>query len=114
MISGFFRIAFTGTAGSGFGMLVLRDGNIAGADIGGATYDGTYTENLSTSEISINVIMSAPAGITPVQTVVPLAAPISVPIKATFAQEAINSQKPTLLQTPLGPVNVVLQKIRDV
>ncbi len=113
MINGFFRIAFTGTAGSGFGILALRDGSIAGADVGGATYDGTYAENPTTGEINITVTMAAPAGITPVQTGVPLAAPISVPITATLTQADLNSDKPTLLQSPLGPVNVVFRKIRD-
>jgi hypothetical protein len=113
MIDGFFRIAFTGAAGSGFGILALHDGSIAGADVGGAIYDGAYTENPATGEINIKVTMAAPAGLTPVQTGIPLAAPISVPITATFAQADINSDKPTLLQSPLGPVNVVFRKIRD-
>ena len=38
MMAGFFRIAFTGTAGSGFGVLVLRDGSIAGADAARQSY----------------------------------------------------------------------------
>jgi hypothetical protein len=114
MINGIFRIAFTGANGSGFGVLVLREGIIAGADIGGAVYDGTYTENSAAKEIGINVTMTAPAGVAPVQTGVPLAAPISVPITATIAQADINSDKPTLLQSPLGPVNVIFRKIRDI
>jgi hypothetical protein len=111
--NGFFRIAFTGNAGSGFGILALRDGVIAGADVAGAVYDGTFTENAATGEINVAVTMSAPAGVTPVQTGVPLTAPISVPITATLAQADIDSEKPTLLQSPLGPVNVVFRKIRD-
>ena len=113
MIDGFFRIAYTGTAGSGFGVLALRDGSIAGADVAGGTYDGTYTENPKTGEISLQVTMAAPAGITPVQTGVPLAAPITLPITATFAVADTVSEKPILLGTPLGPVNVIFKKIRD-
>ena len=74
MIDGFFRIAFTGAAGSGFGILALRDGSIAGADVGGAIYDGTYSENAATAEVDIKVTMAAPAGVTPVQTGVPCGA----------------------------------------
>ena len=113
MIDGFFRIAFTGAAGSGFGILALHDGSIVGADAAGAIYDGTYAENHVTGEINISVTMAAPAGITPVQTGVPLAAPMSIPITATIAQADLNSDKPSLLQSPLGPVNVVFRKIRD-
>jgi hypothetical protein len=114
MIEGFFRIAFTGTAGSGFGVLVLRNGSVAGADVGGVIYDGTYTENPSTGEISIKLDMIAPAGASLVQTGIPLTTPKSVPITAIIDKANMNSDKPTLLQTPLGPVNVVFKKIRDI
>ena len=113
MIDGFFRIAFTGTAGSGFGMLVLRDGSIAGADVAGSIFDGTYTENSKTGEIDLQITMAAPEGVTPVQTGIPLAAPIALPITATLAQADIATEKLILLQTQLGPVNVIFKKIRD-
>jgi hypothetical protein len=114
MIDGFFRIAFTGAAGSGFGVLVFRQGSVAGADVGGATYDGTYSENPATGEINFKVNMAAPAGIAPVQTGVALTAPMDVPIAATLKSNDITSQKTVLLQTPLGPVNVIFSKIRDI
>ena len=106
-------MAFTGTAGSGFGLLVFRGGNIAGADVAGAIYDGTYRENLETGEISVQVIMKAPAGITPVQTSIPLAEPATLPISTTLTQEDIVTEKAILLDTPLGPVNVIFKKIRS-
>lgn len=114
MIEGFFRIAFTGAKGSGFGILLLTQGAIVGADVGGAVYDGTYTENPATGDIDIKVTMAAPAGMTPVQTGVPLAAPISVPITATVSRNNLNSNSATLLQSPLGAVNVIFHKIRDI
>jgi hypothetical protein len=112
-MDGFFRIAFTGTAGSGFGILVLHNGVIGGADVGGAIYDGSYTENPTTRELDFVVTMNAPAGITPVQTGIPLAAPLSIPITGSLGQENISSEIPTLFETPLGPVNVLFKKIRD-
>jgi len=63
-----FSITFTGAAGSGFGMLVLHRGVIAGADIAGATYDGSYTENSATQALDFQITMNVPAGATPVQT----------------------------------------------
>jgi hypothetical protein len=57
--------------------------------------------------------MTMPAGGTPVQTGIPLATPISVPISASLQQDEIGSAKPKLVQTPLGPVNLLCTKIRD-
>jgi hypothetical protein len=112
-MEGFFQIAFTGTAGSGFGMLVLHKGIVVGTDVAGASYDGSYTENAFTGELHFEITMNAPAGVTPVQTGIPLATQISLPINASLLREDIGTEKPTLVQTPLGPVNVLFKKIRD-
>jgi hypothetical protein len=112
-MDGFFRIAFTGAAGSGFGMLVLHSGVIVGADVGGATYDGSYTVSSATQALDFQITMNAPAGITPVQTGIALTAPISMPITGSIPQENITSETPTLLETQLGPVNLILKKLRD-
>lgn len=113
MLDGFFRIAFTGSAGSGFGLLVLHNGNIAGADVGGATYDGKYTLEPKTNDAIFEVTMTAPAGVIPVQTGIPLAVPATIPITGTLRQEDMETNKPTLVQSALGPVNVLFTKIRD-
>jgi hypothetical protein len=112
-MEGFFQIAFTGTAGSGFGMLVLQKGVVVGADVAGASYDGSYTENELTGQLDFEITMNAPAGVTPVQTGIPLTSPISLPIKASLLRDDIGTEKPTLVHTPLGPVNVLFKKIRD-
>lgn len=113
MIDGFFRMAFTGTNGSGFGILVLHDGSIAGADVAGGVYEGTYIQNPSQEQIQVNITLTIPAGTKPVQTGVPLAVPINFPIKVTLIRSDITENKPVLLETPLGPVNLLLKKIRD-
>lgn len=112
-MNGFYRIAFTGTAGSGFGMMVFHSGKIAGADVAGAIYDGEYTEDATTHEVSYRATMVAPAGIVPVQTGIPLLAPATMPISGWLRQEDVDSGRPVLLQTPLGPVNIIFSKIRD-
>jgi hypothetical protein len=112
-MDGFFRITFTGTAGSGFGVLVFHKGIIAGADVAGATFDGSYTEDPTAKQLDFHVTMNAPAGVTPVQTGVPIAAPMSLPINGTILEDHIAGGKPALLQTSLGPVNILFQKIRD-
>jgi hypothetical protein len=113
MVEGFFRIAFTGKSASGFGILVLNHGVVAGADVAGVTYDGTYIENQEKKTLEFQLIMHAPAGVTPVQTGVPVPAPVSLPITGSVKQEDVGTERPTLMQTPLGPVNVLFQKIRE-
>lgn len=113
MISGFFRMAFTGTAGSGFGILVLHSGSIAGADIAGATYDGHYSDNLATQGADFEITMAAPAGVALVQTGIPLPSPTTIHITGTLRQEDVEAERPILLQTLLGPINILFKKIRD-
>src|ERR1700730_16254276 len=107
MTEGFFRIAFTGATGTGLGILVVHKGSIVGADTGGGIYDGSYIENAGTQTLEFVITMSLPAGVAPVQTGIPLPTPMSVPISASLLQDEIGSGKPTLVQTPLGPVNVL-------
>jgi hypothetical protein len=113
MFSGFFRITFTGAVGSGFGVLVFHDGTIAGADVAGATFDGSYNESAEIDRVNFQVKMSLPAGVAPVQTGIPLPAPIADTISGYFLISNIGSQNPTLLETGLGPVNLLIQKIRN-
>lgn len=112
MVDGFYRIVFTGAHGSGFGILVLRDGYVAGADVGGALYDGQYKLNESGDHLVIDVTMRAPAGIVPVQTGIPLAVPADVPMHMTIPVN-FGGGAPILIETPLGKVNVIFAAIRD-
>jgi len=112
MVDGFYRITFTGLYGSGFGLLVLSNCAVAGADVGGALYDGLYELDESGKEIVVRVTMRAPAGITPVQTGVPLIVPADIPIIVTIPVDLAGGA-PVLVQTPLGKVNIILTKIRD-
>lgn len=113
MFGGFLRIAFTGANGNGLGILVLHDGSLVGADTGGGIYEGSYVENPDVRTLDFAITLSLPAGATPVQTGISLPAPMSVPIKSSVLQDDIGSENPTLVQTPLGPVNVLFKKIRD-
>jgi hypothetical protein len=112
VIEGFYNIAFTGAKGSGFGNLVISRGTVVGADAAGSTYDGTYTHDPKTKTIKLNVTMSAPAGVSPVQTGVPLTAAMSLPIETSIPED-FGSGKTILVNTPIGPVNVVFRKLRE-
>lgn len=43
-MSGFYRIDYQGQADHGAGALALANGKVAGLDVGGGIYRGTYTE----------------------------------------------------------------------
>ncbi len=110
MAEGIFRIAYTGANGSGLGIVVLHNGSVVGADAGGGSYDGSYTENANTKTVDIEVTLSMPAGVAPVMTGIPLPKGMSLSIKTSLP---LDSEKPTLVQTVLGLVNVLFKKIRD-
>ena len=110
-MEGFFYIAYTGSTGSGFGVLAFTRGVIAGADVAGSTYAGSYTENRGL--LSFSVTMNAPAGVTPVQTGIPLAAPMELQVTGSFSQSDLDGGTPVLVETPLGPVNAILKKISE-
>jgi len=113
MVNGFYRITFTGAFGSGFGVIVFNAGIVAGADVAGSTFDGYYAEQVSNDGIDFRVIMTAPAGVTPVQTGVPLTAPINIQIDGSLRESDIGTNLPSQVETSLGPVNVLFEKIRD-
>ncbi len=94
-------------------MLVFHSCKIAGADVAGATYDGEYTEDPKTHEVSYQAMIAAPAGVVPVQTGIPLVAPITITLSGKLRQEDVESGKPVLLQTQIGPLNIIFRKIRN-
>jgi hypothetical protein len=112
VVEGFYSIAFTGYSGSGFGMLVFHDGIAIGADVTGTTFDGTYVERPETQSVDFNITMAAPAGVTLVQTGAQLTVPTKVPIAGSFPMD-LGREQPVLVQTALGPVNIILRRIRD-
>ena len=113
MKEGFYSISFSGAYGDGFGMLVLEDGLVVGADAAGGTYDGTYEKSLLAGFVNLAITATAPPGARPVQTGVPLTAAVAFQIKATITRKLGDHSAPITVQTPLGTVDVVLRKIRD-
>jgi hypothetical protein len=111
MTSGFYSMAYTGAVGTGFGLIALSKGVIAGADVAGGMYDGTYVER--TSGIDFKMMMKLPSGAIPVQTGVPLTQAMNVPFDVSLPND-LGAEQPLLLQLPLGPINVIFKKIRDI
>ncbi len=111
-MEGFYAIYYTGRFGSGFGVLVLKEGIITGADAAGGFYDGEYSTDEGTKNLKGTIKMTVPPGV-PLVTGIPagqqsytLEFPISAPLDSI-------EQKLLRVETPTGPVNVNLKKIRD-
>jgi hypothetical protein len=113
MADGIYRIAFTGAHGSGFGVLALVGGVVAGADVGGVLYDGTYQKEESGDQITLLITMRVPAGSTPVQTGIAFSSPADIPMTVSLPTDLAGGA-PILIDTPLGKVNVIVTKIRGI
>jgi len=108
-MEGFYALYFTGVAGFGNAVLVLKDGVVTGADATGGVYDGKYSR--TGNKVDIEVILTVPAGATLV-TGQSLSSPLSQTITAKLPDSFTNGQ-PVAVQTPMGPVNVVFKKLRE-
>jgi len=110
-MDGFYAVYYTGQAGSGFGMLVMKDGVIAGADVTGGTYDGTFT----TSGDSLNgtVRMIVPANQPLVTGAGPSAQPYSINFPISLSASRVQQGQPVTIKLPTGPVNLILRKVRN-
>lgn len=109
-MEGFYAVYYTGVAGFGHAVLVIKDGIISGADVTGGVYDGKFTVGDS-GGIVIEVRLTVPAGATLV-TGQTLPSPYSQTINASLSENFANGQ-PVPVQTPLGPVNAIFKKLRN-
>lgn len=109
-MEGIYAIYFTGRSASGMGLLVAKDGNIAGADAVGCLFDGTYRE-AEDGNIDVGMTLNAPPGtmlVTGVQ-VIDGEPPdhIFVRLPRNFADGI-----PVAVHTSTGPINAVFRRIR--
>jgi hypothetical protein len=105
---GFFKMDYTGATGQGTGAIAFADGKVAGLDVGGGVYVGTYQE--IGDKVAGSVDLSFPAGgLMVTGAVVP---PGSPPMNIPFEADAGNEAGVVLtVTTPVGPVNIRLTKI---
>lgn len=107
---GIYAAYMTGSEGQGFAMFVFKDGAIAGTDAVGVTFDGDYTCNNDgdlLGEVRVNippngtVIQGLSTGAEGFKYVVPLSLNLA------------DVDKPYItMDTPLGAVNLKLEKLR--
>ncbi|SOC27660.1 hypothetical protein [Stappia indica] len=108
-MEGFYALYYTGVAGFGHAVLVMRQGIISGADATGGVYDGTYSTVDDTTEAAVKLTVPAGATLVTGQTLSePLTQNISATLNSSFADG-----HPVAIRTPMGPVNVIFKKLRN-
>lgn len=113
MTEGFYSIFFTGVSGQGFGVIVLKDGTLVGADSAGGTYDGHYTIENEKQFLTGEVVLKAPPGIQLVTGAATGSEPASWTIPLSLPHDFGNGQ-PLSIKTPTGPINIIFRKLRDI
>ncbi len=92
-------------------ILVLRNGLVCGTDTNAVQIDGTYTVDINSLIVNLTVIV--PPGVSLVQGTPAQPTVYQFPINALISLSRIGTTEPTLVQTPLGPLNVLMRKLRD-
>jgi hypothetical protein len=110
-MNGIYALYMTGGANVTFGLFLLKDGVIAGADAGGGLYDGTFTVRPDGSGADGKVTLVVPPATTLITgSVSDDWRRLEVPLSLT---KDFDKGQPTLIHTPTGPVNVIFRKLRD-
>mgnify|MGYP001807560623 FL=1 len=92
-------------------VLVLREGLVCGSDTNAVLIDGQY--RLNGSVLVVDVTATVPPGVALVQGAPAQPTTYQLPIHAEFPLDRIGTSQPTLVQTPAGPINTLLRKLRD-
>lgn len=109
-MSALYAMRYLGQTGVGAGAIYIGKGKIAGMDVGGGRYDGSYTE--AGGRLKGNATLSAPSGATLVtgqQMAAGSKIPLSVDWPAAFADGAAQS-----ITVAGRPVQVTFEKISDI
>lgn len=111
-INGFYTGYFTGAAGNGVALFVMRDGVIMGVDMSGVTFDGHYTPDDASSKLVGKVTVVIPPNATTVQGVT--AGPTGITYEVDLSiPEGFMNEPYIQLKTPYGVVNVKMKKMRE-
>ena len=111
-IEGFYAGYFTGKAGNGLALLTFSDGKVVGVDAAGIRYDGEYEWHGDTGDLALHVRVVAPPGISLVQGGDTGEDGFSYEVATSLKGSALGGTV-TRLETPRGPVNMRLQKLRN-
>jgi hypothetical protein len=111
VINGFYAVYLSTKIGQGFAMLLLRNGQIVGADASGVLLDGKYIESETNGYIA-KVTVNTPANIQLMQG--GFAGPqgesydLDIPLPNDFLLRDF-----VRIETPRGPINAKFVKVRS-
>ena len=102
---------FTGVAGQSVGLFYIGDGVIAGIDVGGMQYDGTFSTAADGSlDGAVNYVL--PAGIASITGAPVGAIPMPVAVKLNLPPDFYSGHTITI-ETPTGPVNARFERMKE-
>ena len=110
-LDGFYTARITGTSGQGLAIFVFQSGILVGCDPLGVQFDGHYEADEVGSTLRGSVTVKAPPGGMTVQGVNtgPNGITYTLPFELPTDFGLLNFIR---LETPLGPVNMTLKKMR--
>jgi len=109
-MDGFYAAYLTGKSGSSLLLFAIREGTFIGVDAGGLKYDGKVVS--SDNGIKCTVLYVIPPGSTLITGATSPTTEQRIPLEFTLPKDFWNGQV-IAIATPLGPVNVKFQKLRD-
>jgi|GEM_PF-1855189 len=112
-MNGIYSANYTGAMGSGSAVLIMKNGEIAGADVTGGNYQGEYALDDTKGVIKGKLILTIPAGTQLAMGGSAGTIPLTFEIPFTFPKDFANGQV-LPLDTVYGPLNVMFNYIRDV
>jgi hypothetical protein len=111
MLDGFY-VGYMSSVGYGVALFVFRDGHIVGVDAGGVKFDGTYKFDEAQNSYLGHVTIDIPPNTTVIQGQTMgtqgLKYTTNLALPANFLAEPFFQ-----VSTPLGTVNVKMEKLRD-
>ena len=110
VVDGIYSAYFTGSGGVSLGLFSFKDGIIAGADIGGLLYDGTFKITadgylVGSIKYIVPIGASTITGLSASDEPIELVSPVKLPID--FSGDTVHR-----IETPAGPVNAKFKKVR--
>jgi hypothetical protein len=111
MTAAIYAMYYTGMAGMGLGVFVLRDGIVSGADATGGLIDGTCATDQA-GNLQLQIRLTVAAGTTLVTGGSPSPSPYSLEFPVAL-RAGFGNMEPVEISIPTGPVNVVFRKLRD-
>ncbi|MBC2777296.1 hypothetical protein [Parasphingopyxis marina] len=108
---GIYAAYMTASEGQGFSMFVFMGGRIVGADPFGVVYDGSYQTQKDGNLVG-QVTVTVPPGVLVIQGATPGPDGMTYQVPLNFETDALGLDYITL-ETPLGPVNLRMTKIRE-